>query len=176
MKKRVAWNKGLKTPPEVVEKLRKSHTGLAQTEESKRKKSLKLKGRKHSSDAIKRMKIAQSNRSEQWRKNISKSKLGEKNGVFGTRGAETPNWKGGITPINKAIRNSTEYKLWRTAVFERDDYTCIWCFTRGTTIHADHIKPFAYFPELRFAIDNGRTLCVPCHKTTDTYAGRVHNR
>lgn len=42
-------------------------------------------------------------------------------------GEKHPNWRGGITPINKAIRTSLEYKLWRTAVFERDNYTCVWC-------------------------------------------------
>jgi len=78
-------------------------------------------------------------------------------------------WKGGVTPINKTIRASAEYRLWRTAVFERDNFTCVWCGIRGCELNADHIKPFAYFPELRFAIDNGRTLCVLCHKTTDTY-------
>ena len=79
------------------------------------------------------------------------------------------NWKGGITPKSFQIRNSKEYKLWRKAVFERDNWTCIWCGIRGVELHADHIKPFALFPELRFSIDNGRTLCVPCHKKTDTY-------
>ncbi len=67
------------------------------------------------------------------------------------------------------IMQSSDYKLWRKAVFERDNWTCVWCGVRGGSLQADHIKPFAYFPELRFAIDNGRTLCVPCHKTTDTY-------
>lgn len=79
------------------------------------------------------------------------------------------NWKGGINPINDTIRKSKEYKLWRTAVFERDNYTCIWCGQKGGELNADHIKPFAHYPELRFAIDNGRTLCVPCHKKTGTY-------
>lgn len=78
-------------------------------------------------------------------------------------------WKGGITPKNKLIRQSVEYKLWREAVFQRDNWTCIWCGDRGVRLNADHIKPFSLFPELRFSIDNGRTLCVPCHKTTDTY-------
>ena len=93
------------------------------------------------------------------------------------KGERHPRWKGGITPINKAIRNSLEYKLWREAVFKRDNYTCVWCGAKsekGKTIflHADHIKQFAFFPALRFAIDNGRTLCEPCHRKTDTY-GKV---
>ena len=82
-------------------------------------------------------------------------------------------WKGGLTNINQLIRNSIEYKLWRKAVFERDNFTCIWCGdNRGGNIEADHIKPFSLFPELRLAIDNGRTLCISCHKTTDTWGSK----
>lgn len=84
-------------------------------------------------------------------------------------GEKSPRWKGGINPINNSIRKSAEYKLWREAVFKRDNYTCVWCLRNGVRLHADHIKPFAYFPELRFAIDNGRTLCEECHRTTDTW-------
>lgn len=78
-------------------------------------------------------------------------------------------WKGGITPINEKIRKSFVYKLWRNAVFEKDNYTCQECGIRGDNLHADHIKPFAVYVDLRFAIDNGRALCVPCHKKTPTY-------
>ncbi len=91
------------------------------------------------------------------------------------RGENSHFWKGGVTPLNKKIRNSLEYKLWRTAVFERDNYTCIWCGVegrKGAYLQADHIKPFAYYPELRFAIDNGRTLCISCHETTPTYKSK----
>ena len=88
-------------------------------------------------------------------------------------GEKNNNWKGGITPINEKIRKSVQYKLWRVAVFKRDNYTCVWCGNDKGDKHADHIKPFSLFPELRFAIDNGRTLCVPCHRTTDTYGANI---
>lgn len=85
-------------------------------------------------------------------------------------------WKGGVTKTNIKIRMSLEYKLWRTAVFSRDNFTCIWCGQKSGDIEADHIKPFSKFPELRFAIDNGRTLCHSCHTKTDTYGGRSNKK
>lgn len=86
-----------------------------------------------------------------------------------------PMWKGGITPINKAIRNSIEYEEWRTKVFERDLYTCQHCGEIGGYLEADHIKPFYLYADLRFDVSNGRTLCKPCHKLTETYAGKAKN-
>lgn len=91
----------------------------------------------------------------------------------GIKGEKNPSWKGGITKESLRIRHSKEYILWRSAVFLRDDYTCQICGIRGKNIQADHIKPFSLFPQLRFAIDNGRTLCFSCHLKTDTWGGRV---
>lgn len=85
-------------------------------------------------------------------------------------------WKGGVTSINEALRKSTEYRLWRKAVYERDKYTCIWCGQIGGKLHPDHIKPWSLYPELRFAIDNGRTLCISCHKKTETYGGKMNKK
>lgn len=93
---------------------------------------------------------------------------------FKIRGENNHNWKGGISKTNarKHIMMTLEYKLWRRGIFERDNYTCVWCGIRGAILQADHIKPWALFPELRFALDNGRTLCKECHKTTYTYGAK----
>lgn len=84
-------------------------------------------------------------------------------------GPNNANWKGGITPENKQARASAAYAEWRTSVFTRDKYTCVWCGQRGGKLHADHIKPFSTHHHLRFDVNNGRTLCVACHKKTPTY-------
>lgn len=85
------------------------------------------------------------------------------------KGNKTNLWKGGVSSINLIIRSSIEYRLWRESVFKRDNWTCVWCGQRGGKLNADHIKPFCDYPELRFAIDNGRTLCLECHKKTPTF-------
>lgn len=53
-------------------------------------------------------------------------------------------WKGGVTIIYQQIRNTLEYRQWRSDVYERDDYTCQVCGVRGGTIlNVDHIKPLS---------------------------------
>jgi len=82
--------------------------------------------------------------------------------------------KRGVKPRTYHLRHRDKHgsafdREWRIAVFERDNYTCQLCGVRGGRLQADHIKPFKAFPELRHDLSNGRTLCVPCHKTTPTY-------
>lgn len=140
---------GSKNTPEHRKKLSISNTGNKPSEETKRKMSESAKKRKATPETRRKMSEA-------------------------LKGAKCHLWRGGITQINRHIRTTVEYKLWRESVFKRDNYTCIWCGARSgknskVVLNADHIKPFAYFPELRFSIDNGRTLCEECHKLTDTY-------
>lgn len=113
---------------------------------------------------------------------VSCSKKGNKNrlgisypawnkGKPGPRGSANSNWRGG--PKNtRDLRQTYEYKAWRTAIFERDDYTCQICDTKGGMLNADHIKRFSEYPELRFDMSNGRTLCIECHRGTPTYGSR----
>lgn len=110
---------------------------------------------------------------------MSQARLGKP--CLNRRGEKNPLWRGGITPKHLAIRASLEYKNWRRSVFERDLYSCVFCGAKNgngqhVTLHADHIKPFSLFPNLRLDINNGRTLCKKCHKKTDTYRLNQHNK
>jgi len=93
-------------------------------------------------------------------------------------------------PVNYAIRRRQIYLDWRKSIMERDNYTCQDCGVKnrkglGKTVvlNVDHLKPLAqivkennlktiedmlYCEEL-WNINNGRTLCYPCHKKTPTY-------
>ncbi len=75
--------------------------------------------------------------------------------------------------LDRLARYSKEAGEWREAIFERDNYTCQVCSIRGTYLEADHIKPWAYFPELRYELTNGRTLCRPCHDKTKMSAKKM---
>jgi len=104
-------------------------------------------------------------RSEETKEKISKSQKGQNNS----------NWKGGVTPLNKRIKDSIEYKLWREAVYARDNYTCQKCNDRGGKLHPHHIFNFATYLDLRLAIDNGITLCKKCHIEFHKKFGYMNN-
>lgn len=83
-------------------------------------------------------------------------------GHKGLYGVDNPNWTGGPKKIQE-FRRTIEYKLWRKAIFEKDDFTCQKCGTRGGKLIADHHPyPFHAFPDKIYDINNGRTLCSKC--------------
>ena len=98
-------------------------------------------------------------------------------------------WKGGITPLRKLIRELPEYKKWRIAVFKRDGYKCLFCgCNKSGNLNADHYPRYfatileknhikttedARHCEELWKIDNGRTLCIECHRQTPNYFRRT---
>jgi 5-methylcytosine-specific restriction endonuclease McrA len=109
-----------------------------------------------------------------WRKGYSHSVETREAIRRGNSGERSGAWRGGLTEIHYRIRRSQRYAHWRTAVFVRDNFTCQMCCARSVAgarvrLEADHIKPFADFPDLRFDVDNGRTLCSSCHRKTPTW-------
>ena len=157
---------------ETREKIGNANRKRIISEETRRKISASLKGknkgRNPSLETREKMSISAKNRPQisiETRRKLSEANKGEK----------SYRWKGGITPINQKIRNSIEYKLWRSEVYKRDNYTCVICKNKESgNLNADHIKPFAYFPELRLELSNGRTLCIPCHRKTNTYGSKKY--
>ena len=180
------YEKGHVVSKETRLKMRTAALGRKWSEESRKKMSATRKGvpahnkgKRWTEEQREKMRGGNNpnygkSHSEEWKRKMSKLMLGRRRPDVSARcGEKSASWKGGVTPVNEKIRKSLEYKLWRKAVFERDSYKCVWGGKEhGTRLNADHIKPFFLFPELRFAIDNGRTLCVDCHRKTDTFGSR----
>ena len=60
------------------------------------------------------------------------------------------------------LSGTYEYKSWRTRVFVRDDFKCRICDVGGY-LEAHHILKWSEYPELRYNINNGITLCRAHH-------------
>lgn len=171
----------------VYLKSRNGRLGYKHSEETKQKMSKAQTGKVVSSitkEKISKTKIGKKIKpmSAESRKNISLSKIGDKN----------PAWKGGKTPLLVKIRNSREMTEWKNSIFERDQYTCQECGAkngegRRIILNAEHIKPFSVIID-EYEIDtfekalechelwdikNGKTLCIDCHKKVGLFGGNV---
>jgi hypothetical protein len=109
-------------------------------------------------------------------------------GIRSNVGSRNPNWKNGqgVSVIHAIVRQLQAYKEWRLAVFKRDNFICVQCGDASRDINADHIKRFSdIMNENNIAtteqaeackelwdINNGRTLCIECHKKTETYGNK----
>ena len=90
------------------------------------------------------------------------------------------NWKGGVSSVRKQFWDSAKYRNWRKKIFERDNYTCQNCKTKGVFLEAHHIKERekiwqenniktledAFNCKELWNINNGITLCRKCHNLT----------
>lgn len=110
---------------------------------------------------------------------------GENNLNAGKFGKAHPRWtEDKKAPFYKSIRQLFKYRQWRSDIFTRDNFTCVFCGARGCYLEADHcpkmfieiineyniktIKDALACEEL-WNVNNGRTLCTKCHRQTDTW-------
>ena len=76
---------------------------------------------------------------------------------------------------SEQIRQSVEYAEWRIKVWSRDKNLCKVCNTRQKVMIAHHLDGFNIFPEKRFDVDNGVTLCDRHHIAFHTNYGFGNN-
>jgi len=171
-------NKGKHTSLEVRKKMSEAHKGRVPwnkglTKETDKRVALNIKN----SGATIKKQFASGQRISYF-KNIP-SKYGK----------DAYHWQGGITPLNKWIRNLPENKRWIQRIFKRDKYTCQICKKKDCYLEAHHIIRFSVIQQefleqcesienipalVQLAakyipfwnIKNGITLCSECHNKT----------
>lgn len=80
------------------------------------------------------------------------------------QGIPLENWKGFTSDWGKKIGKTPEWKQWRISVFRRDKFICVLCNKKGCKLlDPHHILRKKEHPNLIYDIDNGVTLCRPCH-------------
>jgi len=96
----------------------------------------------------------------------------------------------GFNIIKDKIRRLVEYNQWRLSVYKRDNFTCQNCGKNNVRLECHHkislaniIYQFnlkdtidALSCKLLWDVDNGLTLCKPCHKITDSYGIHVQKK
>lgn len=157
---------GQRHTEESLKKMSESHKGKSLSQEQREKLRIAMTGRVMSGTHLANMRKP---KPVGFAEKLRIAKLGKPN--IAILGDKNPHWKGGVTPINRMIRTSLEYRQWRRAVLERDRFMCINCGHKSKgkvkgrmDVVVDHIKPFCLYPELRLVVSNGRTLCIECDK------------
>jgi len=178
LKGHTPWNKGVKAKddPRIAKAVaiaQEASKNKIWTEEERKSQSIRLKKYHEKMSPEQRKlrgkKISNSKMGHGWpegyKENQSKSQK--------KRFENEITWNKGLRSGKpRSIRQEdTDYRKhceWREKVFVRDNYTCQSCKLRGVKIEADHIKMWMHFPELRYDLSNGQTLCKKCHikKTT----------
>ena len=102
--------------------------------------------------------------SEEQKNKLSNSKKGK------YTGENNPNWKGGQISDYQRARNSRVSRIWSKKVRERDNFKCQFPNCIETkNLHAHHIKSYLEYPELRYELNNGITLCSKHHEELHSF-------
>ncbi len=109
---------------------------------------------------------------EQWKNGIKRSGMKGKHHSEKTKQKQSIahlkekswRWNPNRDEVRYDRRNDPEYKQWRKEVFKRDRYKCkINNDDCDGRMEAHHILPWKDYPEERYNINNGITLCQAHH-------------
>jgi 5-methylcytosine-specific restriction endonuclease McrA len=158
---------------------KKGHNPYIRTPEHKEKMKLIFIGRKFSPEHCKHISDAKRGKAPPCARY---KRFGSNNPFFGKRhssetiqrakndmrtrhyGVANSRWRGGITSEYNKERHSFLSREWRNKVFNRDGFTCQKCGdNKGGNLRAHHLLPWRYYPDYRYCMDNGITLCNKCH-------------
>lgn len=190
-KHHIPWNKGKKGVMPVPWNKGKGGYKI-HSEEHKKALSKKfkgrvspMKGRKHSDETKKEMSRARKGMkwSKESKERFSEQQKGKNNPMYGKThgrkykerlkiefsGNNNPNWKGGVTPENKARISTAKWKNIRLKVYKRDNWACQSCGIKCSnakklswkTIQCHHL--IAWRDGGSDELENLTTLCVRCH-------------
>jgi hypothetical protein len=144
---------GRKQPKEHIEK-RMAHPNVQN--------SLFKKGHRQSVESRKKMSDASKNRVP-WNKGLKGWRVGEKHNWM-PKGKDHWAYKEDRSKIVRRNRSDPQANQWRKHIFERDHYKCrIADNNCNGQLEAHHILAWRDYPELRYQINNGITLCHAHH-------------
>ena len=67
------------------------------------------------------------------------------------------------------------YIRWSHEIKQRDHHTCVVCGRRGVALNSHHLNAWASFPDERYDIDNGVSLCIDDHDRFHQIYGKGNN-
>ena len=143
----------------------------------RRKQQSKWAEKKFAIGGTVRDKIIKTMQTEEYKEKQRISKTGKLNGMYGMYRENNPAWNPEKTDEERLIdRKYREYKEWRVLVYKRDDYTCQVCKDdTGGNLVAHHLNGYNWDKEARTDVNNGVTLCEPCHKEFHSIYGYGDN-
>ena len=76
---------------------------------------------------------------------------------------------------NRYRMSDGDFRVWANLIKDRDNYTCQICNQHRGNLNSHHLNGWNAFPEQRFDLDNGVTLCTDCHKEFHSQYGYGDN-
>ena len=90
-------------------------------------------------------------------------------------GIDHPRYNQNLSDEERSKRRGHFSTVWSSQILERSTYTCQSCNKHGGNLNAHHLNAWNAFPEQRFDLDNGVTLCTDCHKEFHSQYGYGDN-